>query len=317
MRGPLPLRVTILLLGGAAFLLLFPIAGERFWIELVTKIMISAIFALSLDLLVGYTGLVSLGHAAFFGAGGYTLAVLGRDLHLVSIAATLPLCVLASGLLALGIGWLSIRTKGAYFIMITLALSQMLFHVVHDSRALGGSDGMYLDKKPLLAIAGHTLLDLRDKITLYYVTLACLSAVFLFAWRLVRSPFGRVLSAIRASEPRARALGHPTPRYKLMSFVLAGALAGLAGYLACAESGFMNPAHLGWRDSGRVLVIVILGGAGTLYGPVLGAFAFSLLEELASSLTERTPLVLGAFVIAVVLLLPRGIAGLFEGGRRG
>jgi branched-chain amino acid transport system permease protein len=311
-------REKILLLSGVALLVLFPLSGERFYLDLLTRIMITAIFALSLDLLVGATGLVSFGHAAFFGTGGYALAILSRDLHLVSLWVTLPLCLALSGLAALLIGALSIRTSGVYFIMITLAFAQMLFYIVHDSLALGGSDGIYLDHKPEVTIAGLSLLDLRDRGTFYYFTLAFLVGSCFFIAALRSSPFGRVLMAIRASEPRARALGYPTPRYKLVSFVIAGVLAGLAGYLSCVQAGFMNPAHLGWRDSGRVLVMVILGGVGTLHGPVLGAFAFVALEELASSLTDHALLVIGAFVIAVVLFLPDGIAGLFaRGARRG
>jgi branched-chain amino acid transport system permease protein len=304
------LEPRILLLSAVALLLLVPLSGERFYVELLTRIMITAIFALSLDLLVGATGLISFGHAAFFGIGGYALAILSRDLHLVSLWATLPLCLALSGLAALLIGALSIRTSGAYFIMITLAFAQMLFYFVHDSLALGGSDGLYLDHKPQVAIAGSSLLDLRDRSVFYYFTLFFLVASCLFISMIRSSPFGRVLAAIRASEPRARALGYPTPRYKLVSFILAGVLAGLAGYLSCVQAGFMNPAHFGWRDSGRVLVMVILGGVGTRYGPVLGAFVFVALEELASSLTDRPLLVMGVFVIAVVLFLPEGIAGL-------
>ena len=314
---PLLRRDQILVTCFAIALLLFPLSGERYWVALVTRMMSTAIFALSLDLLVGGAGLVSFGHAAFFGAGGYMLAIAGRSFGLTDMAATLPLSILTAGILAFGIGWLSIRTQGVYFIMITLAFAQMLFHVVEGSVALGGSDGIYLDEKPVFAPLGHTLLDLRDKTQVYYFTLLCLIASTLLLRSLRLSPFGRVLAAICASEPRARALGHPTPRYKLVSFVIAGALAGLAGFLSAAESGFMSPAHLAWHASGRVLVIVILGGVGTLHGPVLGAFVFMLLEELAGSLTERPLLFLGAFVIAVVLLLPRGIAGLFAGARRG
>lgn len=303
-------RPRIPLLLAAALLLLFPLSGERFYMELLTRIMITAIFALSLNLLVGTTGLVSFGHAAFFGIGGYALAILSRDLHLVSLFATLPLCLALAGLAALLIGALSIRTSGVYFIMITLAFAQMLFYFVHDSLALGGSDGLYLDHKPKVAIAAISLLDLRDRTVFYYFTLFFLVATCLFLSVLRRSPFGRVLAAIRASEPRARALGYPTPRYKLVSFILAGMLAGLAGYLSCVQAGFMNPAHFSWRDSGRVLVIVILGGVDTLFGPVLGAFVFVALEELASSLTDHPLLVMGVFVIGIVLFLPEGIAGL-------
>jgi len=307
-RTPRP--VLLLLVAGLVALAIFPQFAERFYLQLVTKIMIVAIFAMSLDLLVGYTGLVSFGHAAFFGIGGYALAIVARDFDLTSLWTTLPVALAASGLAALVIGWLSIRTSGVYFIMITLAFAQMLFFVVHDNLALGGSDGMYLNTKPTVSVAGIDLVNLRNRTEFYYFTLFWLAAAYLFCVMILRSPFGRVIAAIRVNEPRTRALGYPTQRYKLASFVIAGMLGGLAGYLACAQFGFVNPALLSWRESGQALVIVILGGMGTLYGPVLGSFVLILIEDYVSSLTEHWLLAIGFFVIAVVLFLPGGIASL-------
>jgi branched-chain amino acid transport system permease protein len=313
-RTPRP--VLLFLIAALIALAVFPQFAERFYIQLVTKIMIVAIFAMSLDLLVGYTGLVSFGHAAFFGIGGYALAIVARDLDLTSIWTTLPIAIAASGMAALVIGWLSIRTSGVYFIMITLAFAQMLFFVVHDNLALGGSDGMYLNTKPTVSVAGIDLVNLRNRTEFYYFSLLCLTASYLFCRMILRSPFGRVIAAIRINEPRTRALGYPTQRYKLASFVVAGMLAGLAGYLACAQFGFVNPALLSWRESGQALVIVILGGMGTLYGPVIGSFVLILLEDYLSSLTEHWLLVIGFFVIGVVLFLPDGIASLITRSRR-
>ncbi|MGQ0662266.1 MAG: branched-chain amino acid ABC transporter permease [Pseudomonadota bacterium] len=298
-----------LLLAALVLLIAFPWVGERYYLQLVTRIMVVAIFALSLDLLVGYTGLVSFGHAAFFGLAGYVLAILARDAGLGSLFLTLPACLAASALAALVIGWFSIRTAGIYFIMITLAFAQMLHFFFNDARGFGGSDGMYINDKPVVALAGIELVNLGDRTQFYYFTLFWLVAAYAFLKTILASPFGRVIAAIRVNEPRTRALGYPTPRYKLASFVIAGTLAGLAGYLNAAQFGYVNPVHLGWRESGHALVIVILGGMGTLFGPVIGAFVLLLLEDLVSSLTEHWLLVMGGFVIAVVLALPDGIAG--------
>jgi branched-chain amino acid transport system permease protein len=307
---PLSRPLAILLLTALACLLALPLVADRFYLQLATQIMTTGLFAMSLDLLVGYTGLVSFGHAAYFGLAGYALAILGRDLGLVSLWATLPLCLAVSGLAALAIGALSIRTSGVFFIMITLAFAQMLYFFFNDSRSFGGSDGLYVDVRPTLEIGGWTLLDLDGRIGFYYFTLFWLVASYLLLRILLASPFGLVLAGIRANEGRTRALGYPTQRYKLASFVIAGMLAGLAGYLAAAQFGVVNPAHLSWRQSGHALIIVILGGMGTLHGPVLGAFVLVFLEDLLMAATEHWLLVMGLFVIAVVVLLPHGLAGL-------
>jgi branched-chain amino acid transport system permease protein len=307
----MPRPILMLLILVAALLLIIPSVGERFHVQLATQMMVLAVFAMSLDLLVGFTGLISFGHAAFYGLAGYGLAILTRDAGLTTMWVTLPLVLFACGLAALAIGWLSIRTSGIYFIMVTLAFAQMIYYFFNDARGFGGSDGLYINTKPQLAIGDLALIDLSNRTTFYYVAFAILVGTFLFLWALLRSPFGQVIIAIRVNEGRTRALGFPIARYKLVSFVIAGILAGLAGYLGAAQFGFVNPAHLGWRESGRVLMVVILGGTGTLFGPAFGAFVFVLLEDALSGLTEHWLLIMGGFVIAVVLLLPNGIAGLF------
>lgn len=305
-----PRFITVLLLVGIVGLAILPFVAERFHVQLASQMMVMAIFAMSLDLLVGFTGLVSFGHAAFFGLAGYALALAGHQAGFISIAATLPLSLAVCGLAALMIGWLSIRTSGVYFIMVTLAFAQMIYFFFNDARGFGGSDGLYVTVKPILEIAGYEILNLRDRTTFHYVALSAMIGTYLLLKMVLCAPYGQVLTAIRINEGRTRALGYPIARYKLVSFVIAGMLAGLAGYLGAAQYGFVNPAHLGWRESGRALVIVILGGSGTLFGPALGAFVFVLLEDILSGLTEHWLLLMGAFVIAVVLLLPRGIAGL-------
>ncbi|PWB65732.1 MAG: ABC transporter ATP-binding protein [Bradyrhizobiaceae bacterium] len=305
----LPRPILVLLLVAVAAIAVVPLVGERFHVQLVTQMMVLAIFAMSLDLLVGFTGLVSFGHAAFYGLAGYALAILTRDAGLTSMAVTLPLTLVACGLAALAIGALAIRTAGIYFIMVTLAFAQMVYFFFNDARDYGGSDGLAIYTKPQLAFGETMLLSLQNRTTFFYVTLAALVATFCFLRALLRSPFGHVITAICVNEARTRALGFPVARYKLASFVIAGVLAGLAGYLGAAQFGIVNPAHLGWRESGRALMVVILGGTGTLFGPALGAFVFLLLEDVLSGLTEHWLLLMGGFVIAVVLLLPNGIAG--------
>jgi branched-chain amino acid transport system permease protein len=310
---PLSRLALGLLIAALLLLAIFPQFAERFYIQLVTRMMVMAIFALSLDLLVGYGGMVSFGHAAFFGLAGYALAVLQRDLGLVSLWTTLPLALAVCALAALAIGILAIRTSGIYFIMVTLAIAQMLYHVFADSRWFGGSDGMFVNMKPTAALFGVELLELGNRVNFYYFTLAALVVSIVLGRTILASPFGRVVGAIRSNEPRTRALGFTTWRYKLVLFVIAGVLAGLAGYIGAAQDGIVNPAFLSWHKSGEVLVIVILGGMGTLLGPVFGAFVLLSLEDLLSSVTERWLLLIGVFVIAVVLFLPRGIASLPAG----
>lgn len=305
-----PRSIVMLLFIATIALAAVPFVSDRFHVQLITQILVLATFAMSLDLLVGFTGLVSFGHAAFYGLGGYSLAILTRDAGLISMWATLPATLVACGVVAAAIGWLSVRTSGVYFIMITLAFAQMIYYFFNDARAFGGSDGLYINTRPRLGLGEITLLDLQNRTTLYYVVFAALLAAATLLWMLLRSPFGQVITAMRVNEGRTRALGFPIDRYKLVSFCIAGMLAGLAGYLGAVQFGYVNPAHMAWRESGRVLMVVILGGSGTLFGPVIGAFVFVLLEDLLSGLTEHWLLIMGAFVVAVVLILPNGIAGL-------
>lgn len=298
---------------GVAGLALFPLAGDSFYIKLVIKIMALGIFAMSLDLLVGFTGLVSFGHAAFFGVAGYTLAWFVNKAGITELAVVLPAALATSALAALMIGWLAIRTRGVYFIMLTLALAQMLYYFFKDQRYWGGTDGINILDKPRLAVGDVVLLNLGDRVTLYYVTLVLLVGVFAFLAVLLRSPFGRALIGIKVNEDRMRAVGYDVARLKLAAFVIAGMLAGLAGFIEATRSSFVNPAHLSWHESGLVLVMVLLGGMGTLYGPVVGAAVLVLLEDNVSGLWDHWLLIMGFFVIFLVLFLPNGIAGLTDG----
>jgi branched-chain amino acid transport system permease protein len=303
-------RVRLLLAAGAAALLVPALIGDRFWLQFAGKAMITCIFAVSLDLLVGYAGLVSLAHAAFFGLSAYLLAGLSNGLLLTNPLATLPLCLAGAAVAALAIGWLSLRATGVYFIMVTLAFTQMLHYVFNDAPGLGGSDGLFVNARPRLGA-----LDFANRRTAYIAIWVALVVVYALLSRILRAPFGRVLVGIRVNEPRMRSLGFATPRYKLVAFVLAGALAGLAGYLDATLYGFVSPAQLGWRQSGLLLMTVLLGGKGTLYGPMLGALTLTFLEHYGERVTQHWNAVVGAFVIVVVLFLPRGMAGLLRGSR--
>jgi branched-chain amino acid transport system permease protein len=305
-------RAAALLLLAAAFaaLVLLPFVADKFYVQFATKLLVMAIFATSLNLLVGYAGLVSLGHAAFFGVAGYLLALVTPQYEAASLWSSLAIAVGGAALLAALIGALVLRTSGVYFIMATLAFAQMLYFVFHDTGLAGGSDGIYIYVRPVAAIAGWQPFDLENFLHLYFLVLSAFALVLLLLRTLVRSPFGHVIAGIRVNEHRMRALGYSTFRYKLVCFVIAGALAGLAGYLSALQFGVVNPDMLGWHLSGSALMMVILGGMGTLFGPVLGAAAMMLLELGFQSLTKHWQLLMGAVIVAVALALPRGLAGL-------
>ncbi|HYQ99897.1 MAG TPA: branched-chain amino acid ABC transporter permease, partial [Casimicrobiaceae bacterium] len=250
----------------------------------------------------------SFGHAAFYGIGAYALGLMTPKYDPASLWTTLPAAVAAAGLAALAVGIFVVRVKGIYFIMVTLAFAQMFYFVFHDTTFGRGSDGISMNFKPAATIAGITPFDLANPTVVYYFVLAGLVLVFLFLRMLLASPFGRALQGIRSNEHRMRSLGFPVYRYKLASFALAGALAGFAGYLSAMQFGFANPELLSWHQSGNVLLMLILGGLGSLYGAVVGAFAFVALQEIYSSLTTHWQLLLGATIVALVIFLPGGIA---------
>lgn len=294
-----------------AALALWPLAAGSYGLDLVTKIMVYAIFALSLELLVGTTGLVCFGQAAFFGIGAYAAVLLSPADAPASALWLLPVAALAAGLYALAVGALSLRTQGVYFIMVTLAFAQMAYYVVHDTPLGGGTDGIYLMMKPTLLG-----LDLDAPFVIYGVTLGCLAGVFALLALVKRSPFGRALAGIKANEQRMRATGFSTYPYKLAAFTLSGMLAGVAGFLFAVKDGFVNPELMSWHFSGAVLIMIILGGLGHLRGALIGASAFALLQEffkseaIFGSFAKHWHLGLGLAIIASVALLPRGIVGL-------
>lgn len=311
----LPRSVQLLMGLGLIALLSFPFVGQDFYIQMVTRMMILAIFAMSLDLLQGITGLVSLGHAAYFGLAGYVLAFLSPADAPASWFITLPLAILTSALLALLIGFFVVRTQGIYFIMVTMAFAQMVYFLFFDNKDLGGSDGLYINVRP----SGWGL-DFENKQVLYFFTLACLVLTYFFLRRLLWSPFGRTLNGIRLNEHRTQALGYNSFSYKLTAFTLAGALAGMAGYLWAAQSGYVNPELMGFHMSAHAIMMVILGGMGNVAGALIGAFGFELFLHFFKDLPvvggfdlgKHWQLWMGSLIVLVVIIAPQGLMGLLR-----
>jgi len=294
-----------------AVLVAVPVAaaafGQPFWVNAATRIVIYGLAAMSLDLIVGYGAMVSFGHAAFFALGGYTAAILltnGIDSALV----TWPSATFASALLAAAVGALSLRTSGVYFIMITLAFGQMVYYATVALKMFGGTDGLPVPVRSVLP-----LIDLRDATTFYAACCVLLVAFFVLASRLVESRFGMVVRGAAESERRMTALGFPVARYRLVAFVISGAAAGLAGALWADFSRFVSPDMASWTRSGEFLVMVILGGMGSLAGGLYGAAVLTGFESLFSGFTEHWMLVLGVMLILIVLFAKRGIYGVLAG----
>jgi branched-chain amino acid transport system permease protein len=306
------LGVTLLALAlvpaGAALI------NEPFYLDLFRRIMIFAIAAVSLDLILGYGGMVSFGHAAYLGIGAYAVAV--PALYGVHSAwVQWPLAMGLSALAALVIGAICLRTSGVYFIMITLAFAQMLYYVGISIEAWGGDDGLRLARHSQLGGG----IELADAHVFYYVVLAILAVLLTLGDRLIHSRFGAVIRAARSNESRMRAIGFVTFRYKLAAFALAGAVCGLAGALLTNQTEYLTPSYMHWTRSGDIMVMVILGGMGTLGGPVLGAAAFLLLENVLSAWTVHWQAILGPLLVLVVLYARGGLWSLLPGGpsRRG
>jgi branched-chain amino acid transport system permease protein len=284
-------------------------AGLDFYLSLASRIVVFAIAATSLNLLLGYAGLVSLGHAAFFGLGSYASAVLlaeGQQSAALHLVATLAV----TGLAAVVIGAISLRTRGVYFIMITLAFAQMLFYLANSLKAYGGDEGLRLRTRVLLPFGG----DLREPATLYYLALAVLVICIVALARFAASRTGLAVRALRDDPLRAEALGLPTFRWQLAIFVVSALVAGIAGALSANLQGYVSPNALHWTQSGTLLVMVILGGAGALWGGVAGAVVLLLLEEVLAAYSEYWAFWTGWVMLGAVLFARNGLAGLFRGG---
>ena len=304
------------LLAIAVLACVFPLVmhamDQDFYISFATRVLIYAMAAASLNLVLGYGGMVSFGHAAFFGAGAYIVGILSFE-GVTSLWITWPIAIAVAALAALVIGAISLRTRGVYFIMITLAFAQMMYYVFVSMKAYGGDDGLSL---PARSTPGFGI-SLSNDFVWYYLVLTLLLTILFLLHRLVHSRFGRVIEAIRENETRASAVGYPVYRYKLLCFVISGAVAGLAGALIANQTSYVGPALLHWVQSGTLMVMVILGGVGRFWGGPVGAVVLLALEELFSGSPLLGPYALhwqlpvGAILLAVVLFAPRGIAGAF------
>jgi branched-chain amino acid transport system permease protein len=299
--------VPFIVLAAALLLTLVPALGSAFRVEQLTRILIYVILAASLDLMVGYTGMVNLGHAAFFGLAAYTAALLADKAGISNALIALPASLLVAASAALIAGALTVRLRGVYFIMATLAFTQIVYFLLNDSTWAGGSDGILVSATMKAEIGGVTLLNLSDPRERFYVTLATATLVLLGLSRLIDSPFGRVLQGIRENDQRMRALGYPVSRFKLACFVISGTLSGLAGYLYFTLTSFADPTLSYWLHSAQILVMTVLGGAATLLGPATGVAFFSFFIDWASELTEHWKLYLGLAVVTATLLAPGGV----------
>jgi len=305
-------RRAIVLAAGLVLLAAVPpvaaLANQPFYLDLVRRIMIFAIAALSLNLILGYGGMVSFGHAAYLGVGAYAVGVLAHY-GINNGYLQWALAIGASALVALAIGAVSIRTSGVYFIMITLAFTQMLYYLGISIAEYGGDDGMRLAVKSQFP----GFIDLNDAASFYYLVLAILVLALFLGQRLVDSRFGMVIRAAKSNEARTRSIGFSPYPYRLAAFVIAGAVCGLAGALLVNHTAYLTPEFMNWTRSGELMFMVILGGMASIAGPVLGAFALLLVEDALSGWTQHWQLILGPLLVLSVLFLRRGIAGLLFG----
>ncbi|HRF10156.1 MAG TPA: branched-chain amino acid ABC transporter ATP-binding protein/permease [Xanthobacteraceae bacterium] len=331
---PRPL-VLVVLAALLAYAIALPFFGGPFALKLATRITIAGIFVISLDLLIGVTGMVSFGHALYFGLGAYSLYFISPDSAAANAFIALPFGILLAAVVALAVGSVAVLTNGFYFIMVTLAFGQMGFSLFFDTKIAGGTDGAYINVRPIFSIGSLELLNFSNRTAFFYFCLAALVLSYVFLLWLVRTPFGRVLQGIHHNEARMSALGFNTYAYKISIYVIAAAMAGFAGVLFAAIDGYVAPELLGWRESGLAIMMVVLGGAGTLYGPVLGAILYSMVEETLKSASELSAffslfmnaatakwlggivanswsMALGFFLIAAVLAAPKGVAGFIE-----
>lgn len=302
---------TVLVAAVLSLLALVPlyaaVTGEPFALTLFSRIVIMALAAVSLNLIMGYGGMVSFGHAAYLGIGGYAVGILWKE-GLGSGFVQLPVAIAVSALFALLVGALTLRTRGVHFIMITLAFAQMVYYVAEGLDRYGADDGLTIGNRSTF----HGLMDLNNNTLFYYLCLGLLLASVYLVSRLVNSRFGLAIQGARSNERRMRAIGFPTFRYKLVCFVIAGALCGLAGALLANDTNFISPALMYWTRSGDLMVMVILGGLGSLFGPVIGTVTYLLLEEALSRVTEYSGLIIGPALLLVAIYLHGGIEGVFR-----
>jgi len=310
MTPALNLRTIVIVVLLAALVLLpvySELAGNRFVLTLFTRIVILAIAAVSLNLILGYGGMMSFGHAAYLGIGGYAVGMLAHE-GITSGFVQWPVALGASALFALVTGALSGRARGVYFIMVTLAFAQMAYYLVAGISRYGGDDGLTINKRSQFIAP----IDLSNKTQFYYICLALLLGSIYLVWRIVNSRFGMVIVGARSNDTRMGAIGFPTYRYRLICYVIGGTLCGLSGALLANYADFISPATMYWTRSGDLIIMVVLGGMGTPFGPLIGAVALLVLEEVLSGITEYWQIILGPLLLLVVLFARGGIDGLLK-----
>jgi branched-chain amino acid transport system permease protein len=304
--------VAALLIFLAALPLYTTLTGNLFLLSLFTRIVILAMAAVTLNLIMGFGGMVSFGHAAYIGLGGYAVGILAHEGYYSGFLQW-PLALAASALFALVVGALSLRTRGVYFIMITLAFAQMIYYVAVALDRYGADDGLTIYRRSDFG----GLVNLSNRTVFYYLCLALLAGTMYLVWRLVNSRFGMVIRGAHSNERRMRAIGFPTFRYRLTCFVIAGTMCGLAGALLANHTDFVSPAMMHWTRSGDLIVMAVLGGMGSVIGPVIGAVALLVLEEALSGVTEYWQIIVGPLFLVVVLFARGGIDGILSGAHRG
>ncbi len=289
-----------------AFPLVAPLLDLTFYVSFVRRVLIFALAASSLNLILGYGGMVALGHAAFFGAGAYVVAMLSVE-GLSNALIAWPVAILVTALLALFVGIVSLRTRGVYFIMITLAFAQMVYYIFISLRKYGGEDGVNLSSHSKLP-----WIDLADDNSFYYFVLVVVLASLWVMNRFVQARFGQALQGIRENESRMEAMGYPVLRIKLLAFVIAACFAALAGILLANHNLFVSPSLMHWTESANLIIMVIVGGMGLRYGGLVGAAVMLTLEEFLRLYTDYWHMPLGVLLLAIVLLAPHGLAGLWN-----
>ncbi len=307
LRTPRGIYNSILILLCIFMPFIAPVIGQEFFTDVFARIMIMAIAAISLNMIMGYGGMISFGHAVFIGLGGYTVGIFASH-GIESAYIQWPVGILVSGIFALIIGAISLRTRGVYFIMITLAFAQMIYFLSVSVEKYGSDDGLTIEAR---SDFGISFFDLNDALTMYYSVFVLLVGCLYLSYRIVNSRFGRVMRAAKSNDDRMHTIGYPTFGYKLTAFVIAGMMGGLSGLLSANFEDFVSPDMMSWPVSGELIFMVVLGGMGTIMGPLGGTVIFLLLSEILSNITEAWHLIFGPFLILVVLFARGGVEGFF------
>ncbi len=307
LRTPRGIYNSILILLCIFMPFIAPVIGQEFFTDVFARIMIMAIAAISLNMIMGYGGMISFGHAVFIGLGGYTVGIFASH-GIESAYIQWPVGILVSGIFALIIGAISLRTRGVYFIMITLAFAQMIYFLSVSVEKYGSDDGLTIEAR---SDFGISFFDLNDALTMYYSVFVLLVGCLYLSYRIVNSRFGRVMRAAKSNDDRMHTIGYPTFGYKLTAFVIAGMMGGLSGLLSANFEDFVSPDMMSWPVSGELIFMVVLGGMGTIMGPLGGTIIFLLLSEILSNITEAWHLIFGPFLILVVLFARGGVEGFF------